>query len=167
MEKPLTVKKKDLKTMELNIKDEQNWKIYEDSKGFIELYNKRQEEQDKTFDKWIMSLAAGSFGLSFAFMEKIVNIKNADYIELILIGWASFLVILIIGFCGFVVSSIVHSLMAKEEADILALKYKGIETEFKNRGIYFNATRVIGYVQILLFTGGSLCLLLFIGKNLL
>lgn len=152
---------------ELRLKEERNWKLYEASYKQYDMLSKRQWEQDASCDKWTMTVAAGSFGVSFAFIDKIVDIKNAAFIGVLIGGWSCFLAILTLGFIGFTISSLIHSLMAKEEVEALDLKYKGIDPEYKNRSIFFGINSVLGYLQILLFIGGSICLFLFIGKNLL
>jgi hypothetical protein len=134
---------------------------------FIETLNQRQGEEDDKIDKWMMTLASGSFGLSFAFINQIVPIREAVHITLLIAAWSCFLSVLILEIIAFMVSSFCHSLFAKEEAKALKLKYQGIESEYKNRNIFFGANALLGYVSILLFIGGSLCLILFIAKNLL
>jgi hypothetical protein len=143
------------------------WKLYEASSRRIDTLNKRQGEEDDKIDKWMMALASGSFGLSFAFINQIVPVNQAAHIALLIAAWSCFLAVLVLGIVGFMVSSFAHSILAKEEAQMLALKYEGREPEYKNRSIFFGANAVLGYASILLFIGGSICLILFIAKNLL
>jgi hypothetical protein len=147
--------------------DDRNLKLYETESRFIETLNQRQGEEDDKIDKWMMSLASGSFGLSFAFINQIVPINNAVHIAFLIAAWSCFLSVLILGIISFMVSSFCHSVFANEEAEALKLKYQGIEPEHKNRSIFFGANALLGYASILLFIGGSLCLILFIAKNLL
>ena len=147
--------------------DEHNWKLYEESANYIHNLNERQASEDDKKDKWMMSIAAGSFGLSFAFIDKIVPIESACYIPLLITAWSCFLGILLVGFIGFTVSALTHLYLAEEEAKNLPLKYEGKEPEYKKRSILFDPNAVLGYVSILLFIGGSLCLVMFIAKNLL
>ncbi|MDR0656338.1 MAG: hypothetical protein LBG22_08500 [Treponema sp.] len=146
---------------------EEKWKMYEAGGRFIETLNQRQGEEDDKIDKWMMTLASGSFGLSFAFINQIVPIKEASHISFLIAAWSCFLAVLILEIISFTVSSFCHSIMAKEEADALRLRYQGIETEYKNRSIFSGANALLGYASILLFIGGSICLILFIAKNLL
>ena len=146
---------------------EHNWKLHEASAQRIDMLTKRQGEEDDKEDKWMMSLAAGSFGLSFAFIDQIVPIKCAGHIPLLIAAWSCFIAVLVIGLIGFIVSSRGHSFLAEEETKNLALKYQGKEPEYKKRSIVFDPNAVMGYASILLFIGGSLCLILFIAKNLL
>jgi hypothetical protein len=143
---------------------DRHWKLYEAGSRRIEELNRRQGEEDDKTDRWMMSLASGSFGLSFAFINQIVPVQNAVRAALLIAAWSCFLGVLVLGLIGFTVSSFAHSVLAKEEADALALKYRGLEPEYKNRSIFFGANAVLGYASILLFIGGSICLMLFIAK---
>jgi hypothetical protein len=152
---------------EQNPADDRNWKLHESATRRIDALNQRQAEEDNKSDKWMMTLASGSFGLSFAFINQIVPIKSANHIALLISAWSCFLAVLVLGIVGFTVSSFAHSVLAKEESENLALKYQDKEPEYKNRSIFFGANAVLGYVSILSFIGGSICLILFIAKNLL
>jgi len=150
-----------------NTGNERNWKLYEESVKRVNILNERQAEEDDKEDKWIMSLAAGSFGLSFAFIDKVVPISSAHSIPLLIAAWSCFLAVLAIGLIGFLVSSLLHTALAEEESLNLPLKYQGKEPEYKKRSIYFDPNAVLGYASILLFISGCICLILFIAKNLL
>jgi hypothetical protein len=147
--------------------NEHNWKLYEASTNQYNMLIKRQGEEADKLDKWIMTMAAGSFGLSFAFIDKIVHVDEAAHFQFLIASWSCFLAILVIGVIGFILSSLLHSVLAEEESKMLAIKYEGGTPEYKNRSIFFDVNNVLGYVQILLFIGGSLCLILFVAKNLL
>jgi hypothetical protein len=147
--------------------DERNWKLYDAASTRIDILNQRQGEEDDKADKWLMTLASGSFGLSFAFINQIVPIEKAAHIPLLIAAWSCFVAVLALGIIGFALSSFIHSCMAKEEAKNLALKYQGIDPKYKGRSIFFGANAIFGYISILSFIGGSVCLILFIAKNLL
>jgi hypothetical protein len=146
---------------------EHDWKLYEAANHRIDILTQRQAEEDDKTDKWIMTLASGSFGLSFAFINQIVPVQSAGHIGLLIAAWSCFLSILVLELVAFLVSSFTHSVLAKREAEDLKLKYEGIEPENKGVSIFFNANALLGYATILLFLGGSICLILFIAKNLL
>ncbi|MCL2174481.1 MAG: hypothetical protein FWB73_00400 [Treponema sp.] len=146
--------------------EERNWKLYEASNDYIKMCNERQSRNIEKLDTWIMTVAAGSFGVSFAFIDKIVEIKGAVLAGFLIGGWSCFLCVLAFGFIGFIISSIRNTLAAEEEREALILKYDGKEPEYKNRSVLFDVNIVMGYLQILLFIGGSVCLFLFIGANI-
>jgi hypothetical protein len=134
---------------------DRHWKLYEASARRIDDLNERQGQEDDKIDKWMMALASGSFGLSFAFINQIVPVNRAAHTALLIAAWSCFLAVLVLEIAGFMVRSFAHSVLAKEEAAMLALKYKGVEPEYKNRSIFFSANAVLGYASILLF---SVCL---------
>lgn len=146
---------------------ERNWKLYEASTKRIDMLNQRQADEDDKIAKWLMTFAAGSFGLSFAFIDKIVPIEHAHNIPLLIVAWSCFISVLVLGLIASLISSFIHSVMADEEAKNLPFKYEGIEPEYKKRSIFFGTVAVFGYISILSFIGGSICLILFISENLL
>jgi hypothetical protein len=146
---------------------EHNWKLHKAATHRIDILNQRQAEEDDKTDKWMMTLASGSFGLSFAFINRIVPVQSAGHIGLLIAAWSCFLSVLVLELVAFMVSSFAHSVMAIREGENLKLKYEGIEPEDKGRSIFLGANALLGYATILLFLGGSICLILFIAKNLL
>jgi hypothetical protein len=148
---------------------EERWKIHDASQHYIDECNQRQWEQDAKSDKWILTLASGSFGLSFAFIDKIVPLASSSYRGLLLAAWGCFAAVLVIELCGFMISSFIHSSMADEERRNLSLKYQGKTPaktpEYKDRAIFFNSVSICGYISMLSFVGGVVCLLLFIAGN--
>jgi hypothetical protein len=147
--------------------DKHNWKLYKASSKRIETLTRRQYDEDAKAEKWIMTLASGSFGLSFAFIGQVVKLENAQCLGFLIAAWSCFLAVLVIGLIGFSVSSFAHSVLAEEEAKNLAVKYQGKEPEYKSRSLFFGANAVLGYASILAFISGSVWLILFIAKNLL
>jgi hypothetical protein len=148
-----------------DLTQEEKWKIYDSSQHYIDQCNQRQWDQDAKSDKWILTLASSSFGLSFAFIDKIVPLSSSSYRVLLLAAWACFAAVLAIELCGFMISSFIHSSMAKEERKNITVKYEGKIPEYKDRTIFFNSVSICGYVSMLSFVGGIVCLLLFIAKN--
>ena len=147
--------------------EERNWKLYEASCKRVDVLTKAQQEEDDKRDKWTMTLASGSFGLSFAFINQIVPLKEAVCLPFLLSAWACFLAVLVLGLAGFLISGLRHTYCAEEETANLELMYEGKEPVYKDRGIALDTNAVLGYLSLLFFTGGSACLIVFIGKNLL
>jgi hypothetical protein len=84
---------------------------------------------------------------------------------LLIAAWTCFAAVLVIELCGFMISSFIHSSMAKEERKNINLKYQGKIPEYKDQTVFFNSVSLCGYVSMLSFAGGIVCLLLFIAKN--
>lgn len=146
-------------------KDEM-WKIHDSSQHYIDLCNQRQWDQDAKFDKWILTLAAGSFGLSFAFIDKIVvPLPSSSHRGLLLAAWVCFTAVLVLELYSFIISSLTHSDMVREERKNIVLKYQGKAPEYKTRSVFLNNVAVCGYAALSIFVGGVICLFLFIAKN--
>jgi hypothetical protein len=148
-----------------DLTQEEKWKIYDTSQHYIDQCNQRQWDQDAKSDKWILTLASGSFGLSFIFIDKIVPLSSSSYRALLLAAWACFAAVLVLELAGFAISSFIHSSMANEERKNISLKYLGKTPEYKDRTIFFNGVAICGYISMLSFVGGVICLLLFIARN--
>jgi hypothetical protein len=87
---------------------EEKWKIYEAGRHYIDQCNERQWDQDAKDDKWLLSLASGSFGLSFAFIGNVVPLPRSCYRELLITAWACFAAVFVLELCGFMVSSFIR-----------------------------------------------------------
>jgi hypothetical protein len=148
-----------------DLTQEEKWKIHDASQHYIDQCGQRQWDQDAKSDKWILTLAAGSFGLSFAFIDKIVPLSSSSYRALLVSAWACFAAVLVIELCGFMISSFIHSAMANEERKNIPFKYEGKIPDYKDRSVFFNSVAVCGYVSLMSFIGGVICLLVFIAKN--
>jgi hypothetical protein len=148
-----------------DLSQDEKWKIFEASQHYIDQCNQRQWDQDAKADKWILTLASGSFGLSFVFIDKIVPLSSSSYRELLLAAWACFAAVLVLELAGFTISSFLHSSLANEERKNISLKYQGKIPENKDRTIFFNGVAICGYISMLSFIGGVVCLLLFIARN--
>jgi hypothetical protein len=57
---------------------ERQKKIYDNHTALWETFNKISSEMDARFDKALFTIAAGSFGLSFAFIGNIVSLASAQ-----------------------------------------------------------------------------------------
>jgi hypothetical protein len=148
-----------------NVSQEEKWKIREAGQHYIDQCNQRQWDQDAKFDKWLLTLASGSFGLSFAFIDRIVPLSESSCRALLLAAWACFAAVLVLQLAGFIISSLVHSAMADEERENIELRYEGQTAENKDRSIFFNSVAVCGHASLLSFIGGVVYLLLFIARN--
>jgi len=148
-------------------REETDWKNYDASIRRVEILEQRQYDEDSKAEKWLLTISSGSFGLSFTFIDQIVEIKYASNYEFLVTSWSCFTFIIILGIIGFIISSFSHSSLAKEENDNLALKYNGEETNYKKRSLYFSPNAILQYISILLLISGLAFLMLFIAINLI
>lgn len=101
-----------------------------------ESFNQVSAEMDARFDKVLFSIAAGSFGLSFAFIDKIVPPANAENSVLLVIAWACFAGCLIAMVIGHLLSAQAYRQQRDEVARNMQLEFAGKparKTEVKDR----------------------------------
>ena len=147
--------------------EERNWKLYEESKENIAKNTAAKWAANDFSDRWLMTLAAGSFGLSFAFIEKLVPLPAALDKHLLIIAWACFAAVIIIELIAFDVISYRFDCAIEKETQDLRLAYQGIEQEPEKRFIFLDANRVLGYAVLCVFIAGMVSLIAFVARNIL
>ena len=138
-------------------------KIYDDNMRLWETCNKTSAEMDARFDKVLFTIAAGSFGVSFAFIDKFVSVNKAQHAPLLVASWACFAACLIVMVIGHLISAETWRKQRDRIAQDMILQYsdKPIESKpMKDRVSPCNGLALISYA------GGIVCLLWFVLKNL-
>ena len=138
--------------------------IYDDNMRVWETCNKISADMDARFDKALFTIAAGSFGVSFAFMDNFVPvIKNAQCAPLLVVSWACFAACLIVMVIGHLISAESWRKQRDNIAQNMILQYndKPVEDKpAKDRVSPCNIAALISYA------GGIACLLCFVLINL-
>jgi hypothetical protein len=140
--------------------------LYEANERYTDKLTETQEKTLAATDRWLMTLAAGSFGITFTFIDTLVPLQSAVGKPLLLTAWACFALVLVIKLAGFTLSSLRFTLMAGEVDRNLSLKHEDVEPEYKHRSVYFDPNRVMMYAALFIFSGGLSCLLIFVARNL-
>lgn len=139
--------------------------VYEDGQKKWEAYRKVQLEQDGAFDRNIITIAAGSFGVSFAFISSIVKLENAVFFPVLCTAWALFAACIVISLLGFMVSSLIHGKYCDEARENVKRGYAG-EPYIEKRHWYSGwVTRLCNWLAFFSFTGGAACLITFVLLN--
>jgi hypothetical protein len=147
--------------------EERNWKLYEESKENTAKNTAAKWAANEFSDKWLMTLAAGSFGLSFAFIEKLVPLSAAIDKPLLITAWACFAAVIILELIAFDIISYRFDRAIEKEARDLRLAYQGIEREPEQHAPLLDANRVIGYAVLCVFIAGIVSLITFVARNIL
>jgi hypothetical protein len=142
---------------------ERQRKIYDDQMRRWETFNKTSAEMDARFDRSLFTIAAGSFGLSFAFIEKIVPLATASTPHLLVLAWACFALCLIIIVSGHLLSAEAYRKQRDDVAREMVLHFDGKTVEEKTDRDFVSPCN---YAALFMYTGGIICLLLFILLNL-
>jgi hypothetical protein len=130
-----------------------------------EFLNKNKEDQEKQFDKTAFAVAAGSFGVSFAFIDKIVPMEAAIYKPILTIAWACFGACLLMIVIGYRISSLIFLAMSEEEKRNIQNRYEGKPEVYKKRNVFFHPCALLNHLTMLFNIGGIICLVLFVYLN--
>jgi ABC-type siderophore export system fused ATPase/permease subunit len=142
---------------------EKQRKIYDDQMRLWETFNQTSSEMDARFDKTLFTIAAGSFGLSFAFIDKIVSLSSAVYLPVLIASWACFSVCLIVMVLGHLLSAETYRRQRDEVAESMVLQFKDKPAEDK---VTRDFVSPCNYAALFMYIGGIVCLLLFVLLNL-
>jgi hypothetical protein len=137
--------------------------IYEDNIRLWEAFDKTSTDMDARFDKALFTIAAGSFGISFAFIDKFVILSNALYPSTLIISWACFACCLIVLVVGHLLSAESYRKQRDEIANNMLLQFDGKTPENKPLR---DIVSPCNYIALISYTGGIVCLLLFVLLNL-
>ncbi|MDR3147913.1 MAG: hypothetical protein LBU00_06010 [Treponema sp.] len=142
---------------------ERQRKIYEDQMLLWETFNKTSSEMDARFDKTLFAVAAGSFGLSFAFIDTIISLASANCPGVLVASWACFAVCLIVIVLGHLLSAKAYSKQRDNVARNMALQFADKPAEDK---ITRDFVSPCNYIALFAYIGGIICLLTFVALNL-
>jgi hypothetical protein len=142
---------------------ERQKRIYDNQISLWETFNKISSEMDARFDKALFTVAAGSFGLSFAFIDKIIPIASARLTEVLVASWVCFVMCLIVMVLGHLLSAEAY----RKQRDNIA---RNMTLQFEDKPAENSVTRdcvsPCNYIAIFAYVGGITCLLLFVSLNL-
>lgn len=124
-----------------------------------------QLREDGEFYKYIALFAAGSFGVSFAFIDKIVPFREALHKPVIVAGWACFAVALILNAAIHLVSAAIHGRYCDVIRKNTQRAYDG-KPELPLKRWYTGWVMAILYgIEFIAFLGGMACLIAFVFLN--
>jgi hypothetical protein len=124
-----------------------------------------QLEQDASFDRSLIALSGGAFGISFAFINQIVPLATASNHAILFTAWILFAVCLVLALIGFRISSAIHWAQAVESRKAIdELDHNKIPTEHKHwYGTWL--TKLQNWLSLVSFIGGVGCLITFVTLN--
>ncbi|MDR2619008.1 MAG: hypothetical protein LBC62_09075 [Treponema sp.] len=142
---------------------ERQKKIYDNQMALWETFNKTSSEMDARFDKALFTTAAGSFGLSFAFIDKIVPLASVQLAWVLVMSWVCFAGCLIVMILGHLLSAEAYRRQRDNVARNMTLQFEGKPAEEK---IIRDSVSPCNYIALVAYIGGIVCLLSFVLLNL-
>jgi hypothetical protein len=147
-----------------NEKGDLEYNVYlEERKSLIDA----EREQSRLFDKAILTLAGGAFGLSMTFIKEIISDQKPNQIYWLVLAWAFF--------CASMLSTLISFLTSQEACSkqriSLDVDYFGDRTEQDGKIDRSNTaaicTKCLNVLSMLTFIAGTIFLSIFSIVNLL
>lgn len=126
-----------------------------------------QLNQVEQFDKNMLMLSSGAFGISFAFISQIVRNPVANTGWILIIAWSAMALTILNTMISFLVSYKAND----REVLIIDIEYRNrVSPHEEEQAVPVNRLRnvpaVMNYISIALFAIGMLFMLLYVAKNL-
>jgi hypothetical protein len=144
---------------------ERNQTIFQNERLEWSALDQTSARMDARFDKTIFTAAAGSFGVSFAFIDKVVAVSTSAYPGLLMASWACFAVCIIVMALGSLLSADGHRKARDSVAKNMRLQFDGKPAEAAAPSKDF--VPFCNYLSLFLYSVGIACLLLFVAANTL
>lgn len=122
-------------------------------------------EQAKSFDRWILTLAGGTFGLSLVFINQIAPNPKSGTIGFLVTGWVLFAVSILSTLSSFLFS---QEACYKQIKDVHKLLNREIDRSKElPLNLYGRITKGLNYFSMITFLAGVAFLITFATLNLL
>ncbi len=136
----------------------EDYKVYQEERKFIA---SGLREQARSFDKYVLTLAAGSFGLSFLFIRYIAPEPQPHTLNFLIAAWSCFGTSILFTLISFLFSQI--SLIRQ-----LKLLDKWLEQGGHNGyNVFTIIIHVLNWLSMIAFLSGVVLLIIFSIQNLL
>lgn len=142
--------------------DKTKYEVYlEERKSLISA----ELEQARHFDKYILTLAAGTFGLSLLFIRQIVPQPETGTVWLLVAAWVAFALSILLTLVSFLLSQLAY----RKQREILEKSYEedneqGAEVSTNK---FATCTQFLNWTSMSLFIIGVVFLVIFSATNLL
>ncbi len=121
-------------------------------------------EESKNFDKYVLTIASGSFGLSLLFIRQLVPVWQPGTLPLLIASWSSF---------GASIFFTLLSLLISQLACLRQIRvldnwlYEKAGNQSSSKNLFKVLTHSLNWFSMLTFLSGVVLLILFATRNLL
>jgi hypothetical protein len=139
--------------------------IYNDQMEIWRYQRDIQRSLDERFHKNTLTIAAGSFGVSFAFISQIVQLEQAINTPILIMAWALFGLSIILSILNLKIGSAVQDVLLDTIEQNIERGYAGKPTKEAKRWLIMWPDRIISWLSFAAFVSGVICLLYFVLIN--
>ena len=140
--------------------------IYDDHMKTWHHQREIQIDVDTRFHKSMLTIAAGSFGVSFAFISQIVPLNTAVGKTVMVAAWAFFGLAIVLSLLELKIDSVIQDIFLNNIEKNLKCAYMGKQYKKTNRIITMWPGRIISWLSFLSFGVGLICLIYFVLVNM-
>lgn len=120
-------------------------------------------EQSRSFDKYILILAGGSFGLSLLFMRQIIPEPKPETVNFLITAWGTFGASILLTLLSFLFSQVA----CLRQIQILDKRLKKVpQNSNGDTNVFTIVTQVLNWMSMLLFISGVILLISFASQNM-
>ena len=122
-------------------------------------------DQARSFDKYVLTLAGGTFGLSFLFIKQIVPQPIHNTLPVLIAAWSCFGTSILITLLSFLFSQAA----CLKQIEIMEKSWFSKDTNEgkKSPNMYNKITLGLNWISMVLFVAGVVLLIIFATRNLL
>ena len=145
---------------------EEEINLYNWTKETCEFLDEERLYQQHCFDEWLLKICAGVFGVSFAFIEKLIDFSVAVWKPLLSASWFLFALCLVAEIFNFMNSEKLYRLdiISRQNDYDNQAHGKNLPTDLVRKTAFIG--KYMNYVSFILFLAGIICLVSFIAKNI-
>lgn len=145
---------------------EENINLYNYLKEINIALEKERLYQQHSFDSWLLKICAGVFGVSFAFIDKLVEFTVANWKTLLIASWFLFAFCLVTEIFNFMNSERTYRLDIVNNGNKYMNEAHGehLPTNLGKKSSKLSG--LLNLISFILFFAGVVCLILFVAKNL-
>jgi len=145
------------------VMDEKKYEIYSQERNSL---IHAELEQARSFDKYILTLAGGTFGLSLLLIKQLVPSFATGTIGILIAAWITFSMSILATLISFLYSQKACS-KQREILKIWYIKKEDELTEEDTRNNYAELTHKLNWISMFLFIVGVVLLVIFSAINLI
>ena len=125
-----------------------------------------QQDFDQRSHTIISTFAAGSFGVSFAFISQIVDLKSAMILPVLILSWAFFAITIVLSILELKISSVIQDILLNNIEKNIERGYEGKPYLQPKRWLIILPGRLFSWISIFTFISGLVCLIFFLLMNI-
>ena len=140
--------------------------IYSDYMADWKYQRDIQRNLDQRGHKSLLTIAAGSFGISFAFISQIVKLDIAKNIPILVTSWAFFALTIVLSILELKVGALIQDKILDNIEKNLERGYKNEPHLYPNRILLMWPSRILSWISVGTFITGVSCLIFFVHQNM-